>query len=143
MQTLVNFLQSLSDANAGKPVDNGQIILCQKQLQQNDIAPIPTEYIELLHHFNAFAYEGSYLYGVSPFKDFFLDILRENRLINHPLAAAIIILGANEYDYLSYNWQDSTYQIIDKSDFMVLNTYHHCNDAVKHILKIEDDNQYL
>lgn len=143
MQNLVKQLNGLSEANAGKPVETAQIILCQKELCQNGIAPIPQEYLEFLHHFNAFAWDGSFLFGISPFKDFFLDILRENLFTEHPQSDEIIILGFNEYDYLAYNTAISRYQIIDKSEFMVLNTYADCANAVRHILKIENDDQYL
>lgn len=142
MQKLVKQLNALPDANAGKPVDAAQIILCQKQLCENDFAPLPDEYVNLLHHFNAFAWNGSFLYGIKPFKDFFLDLVGENMLAFHPLPNLNVILGCNEYDYLVWNCADASYQIIDKSDFMVLNTYAGCADAVRHILKIEDD-EYL
>lgn len=139
MHKLVEQLNSLSDAHAGKPVDTAQIILCQKQLRENDIAALPEEYIRLLHHFNAFSRNGGFLYGIKPFKDFFLDIVGENMLAFHPLACLNVVLGCNEYDYLVWNCADACYQIIDKSDFMVLYTYADCADAVRHILKIEND----
>lgn len=139
MQKLVKQLKVLSDANAGTPVDRTQIILYQKQLQENDFTTLPNEYVELLHHFNAFAWNGSFLYGIKPFKDFFLDILNENVLSFHPLPSINLILGNNEYDYLVWNCADMRYQIIDKETFMVLNTYSTLADGIRHILKIEND----
>lgn len=143
MQKLVKQLSALSGANAGKPANAAQIILCQKQLHENGFAPLPNEYTNLLHYFNAFAWNGSFLYGIKPFKDFFLDLIGENMLAFHPLPEHNIILGCNEYDYLVWNCADACYQIIDKSEFMVLNTYADGACAIRHILKIEDDEQYL
>jgi len=143
MQNLIKQLNTFSEASAGTPVNSTKIIRCQKALVQNDIASIPDEYLELLHHFNAFAWDGSFLFGISPFKDFFLDILHENIFISPPENDKIIILGFNEYDYLAYNSTTSHYQIIDKSEFMVLNIYADCASAIRHILKIEDEYQYI
>ncbi len=139
MQKLVKQLSALPGANSGKPVDTARIIRCQKQLRENDFAPMPDEYTELLHHFNAFAWNGSFLYGIKPFKDFFLDLVGENMLAFHPMPALNLILGCNEYDYLVWNCADFRYQIIDKSEFMVLNTYADGARAIRHILKIEDE----
>lgn len=143
MQNLVEQLNGFSEASAGRPVEAAQIISCQKELCQNDIAAIPEEYLEFLHNFNGFAWNGSFLFGVAPFKDFFLDILHENMFASHPQSNEVIILGFNEYDYLAYNAPLSCYQIIDKSEFMVLNTYAGGARAIRHILKLEDDDQYL
>lgn len=143
MQKLVEQLNGFSEASAGRPVEAEQIIRCQKELRQNDITAIPEDYLDFLHKFNGFAWNGSFLFGIAPFKDFFLDILRENLFICHPRSDEVIILGFNEYDYLAYNASLSCYQIIDKAEFMVLNTYTGCAHAVRHILKIEDDDQYI
>ena len=142
MQNLVKQLSTYSDANAGAPLNSKEIIFYQKELYENQIATIPADYLIFLHSFNAFLYNGSALYGLSPVGDFFLDILGENIYADHPNSSNIILLGHSELDYLAYNNAEFCYQIIDKSDFMVLKTYQSCNDAIKHILKIAND-QYF
>ena len=139
MQKLVKQLKTLSEANAGKPVSTKQIILCQRSLNDNGIAQIPAEYVEILHHFNAFAYDGGFLYGIAPLKGFFMDIIGENLLADLPFPETTIVLGSDECCYLVWNTEQNRYQLIDKTDQMVLNTYTDCADAIRDILKIEDD----
>ncbi len=143
MEHLVEQLSAFSSANAGKPVDTAAVVLYQKNLSADGFPLIPAEYVKFLHHFNAFAWNGSFLYGITPLKDFFLDIWQENILADHPFPEQNLILGCNEYDNLLWNCADKCFQIIDKSNFMVLNTYADCADALRHILKIENDIQYL
>ena len=139
MENLVNFINTLgSTAHTGPKLKSKDIILCQKELCFNGIATIPDEYLKFLHHFNALTYGSAALFGIVPQRDFYLDILRENILINHPQKATTIILGFDEMSYFGYDSKNSLYQIIDKSDLEVLHTYNNCVDALMYALKIYD-----
>lgn len=139
MEKLVNFINTLgSTAHTGPKLDSKDIIICQKELCRHGIAPVPGPYLEFLHHFNALTCDSAALFGIAPQGDFYLDILRENILIDHPEKSAIIILGYDEMNYLGCNSQKSLYLIIDKSDLEVLHTYNNCDDALMYFLKIYD-----
>lgn len=143
MQNLVKTISTLEEIQYGKPASTKEIIQEQKALQNQGYPLLPAEYIELLHHYNGILYNNAALYGISPLGDFFLDILKENILINNSDPNKIY-LGDNDFDYLAYNQIEHSYQIIDKEDKEVLHTYSDIFSAVKHILKINDDiQQYL
>ena len=113
-----------------------QIIRCQKQLKQNNIAPVPDEYLQLLRFSNGLRGNGSLLAGIYPENPELPDLLRLNLRVRHPLCRDLIILGVNEMDYLGYNHKWQVYQIIDKDDFEVLEEYHELTAALNDILKI-------
>ena len=136
MKNIIQTLKKIPAAILGSPVNVKKIILCQKELTQNHNAMIPEDFLGLLHNFNAVAYDGAKIFGISPNGKIFMDIVLANQM--SPLAGNpnIVVLGCDEFDYLAYNTETQTYQIIDKEDLEVLEEYSEIEPAVKHILKI-------
>ena len=137
MENLFKQLISLSGAKFNPPAIPEKIIQYQKELAQNDIALLPADFLLFLHRYNGFAYQGAFVFGIQPFADYFADILGENALADIPDDKNIVILGSNEYDYLAYNTDNRTYQILDKYDFSVLTEYDSGADAIRHILRLD------
>ena len=136
MQNFINKINQISGIVTDSSLTSAQIIRCQKQLKQNNIAPVPDEYLQLLRFSNGLRGNGSLLAGIYPENPEFPDLLRLNLWVRHPLCRDLIILGVNEMDYLGYNHKWQVYQIIDKDDFEVLEEYHELTAALNDILKI-------
>ena len=136
MQNFINKINQISGIVTDSSLTPAQIIRCQKQLKQNNIAPVPDEYLQLLRFSNGLRGNGSLLAGIYPENPEFPDLLRLNLRVRHPLCRDLIILGVNEMDYLGYNHKWQVYQIIDKDDFEVLDEYHELTAALNDILKI-------
>lgn len=136
MQNFINKINQISGIVTDSSLTPAQIIRCQKQLKQNNIAPVPNEYLQLLRFSNGLRGNGSLLAGIYPENPEFPDLLRLNLRVRHPLCRDLIILGVNEMDYLGYNHKWQVYQIIDKDDFEVLEEYHELTAALNDILKI-------
>ncbi len=136
MQNFINKINQISGIATDSSLIPAQIIRCQKQLKQNNIAPVPDEYLQLLRFSNGLRGNGSLLAGIYPENPEFPDLLRLNLRVRHPLCRDLIILGVNEMDYLGYNHKWQVYQIIDKDDFEVLEEYHELTAALNDILKI-------
>jgi len=136
MQNFINKINQISGIVTDSSLTPAQIIRCQKQLKQNNIAPVPDEYLQLPRFSNGLRGNGSLLAGIYPENPEFPDLLRLNLRVRHPLCRDLIILGVNEMDYLGYNHKWQVYQIIDKDDFEVLEEYHELTAALNEILKI-------
>ena len=136
MQNFINKINQISGIVTDSSLTSAQIIRSQKQLKQNNIAPVPDEYLQLLRFSNGLRGNGSLLAGIYPENPEFPDLLRLNLRVRHPLCRDLIILGVNEMDYLGYNHKWQVYQIIDKDDFEVLEEYHELRAALNDILKI-------
>lgn len=136
MQNFINKINQISGIVTDSNLTPAQIIRCQKQLKQNNIAPVPDEYLQLLRFSNGLRGNGSLLAGIYPENPELPDLLRLNLRVRHPLCRDLIILGVNEMDYLGYNHKWQVYQIIDKDDFEVLEEYHELTAALNDILKI-------
>ena len=136
MNSFINKINQISGIVTDSSLTPAQIIRCQKQLKQNNIAPVPDEYLQLLRFSNGLRGNGSLLAGIYPENPEFPDLLRLNLRVRHPLCRDLIILGVNEMDYLGYNHKWQVYQIIDKDDFEVLEEYHELTAALNDILKI-------
>ena len=136
MQNFINKINQISGIVTDSSLTPAQIIRCQKQLKQNNIAPVPDEYLQLLRFSNGLRGNGSLLAGIYPENPEFPDLLRLNLRVRHPLCRDLIILGVNEMDYLGYNHKWQVYQIIDKDDFEVLEEYHELTAALNDILNI-------
>lgn len=138
MQKLIDNLSRSAEAQTAKGLDAAAFIAYQKSLHANGFSAVPTGYAEFLRRFNGMIFRGAYLFGMNPLGDFFLDILKENILfrLNDP---QMLFLGYNEYDMLAYHPQTQCYQIIDKEDQEVLHSYPDAAQAIKHLLKVNDD----
>ncbi len=137
MENLIKQLAALAGAKFNPPAVAEDIICYQKDLAFNDIALLPPDFLIFLHHYNGFAYQGAFVFGLNPSSDYFADILSEHALADIPDDKNLVILGSNEYDYLAYNTEAHAYQILDKYDFSVLTEYDSCADAVRNVLRLD------
>lgn len=139
MQKILASISRLGDAYTGKRLNSEDFILYHRQLLLNNLPPIPTDYLRLLHAYNSLNYNGVNLFGINPREENDFDILSENILIEHPDNAHTLVLGMDELEYLVWNTTTKTYQTIDKDSFLVLNTYKNCATALLEFLKFDNE----
>ena len=138
MKKIINKIKELPFGSAGSAAPSLHIISMQQDLKFNNLPTMPTEFTELLHHTNTINYDGVFIFGINP-NSYFLDILSENLRLELPNSENILILGGDDFEYLAYNPKDDCYQIIDKDDMKVLETYSRLPEALSYILKIDDE----
>lgn len=66
MQNFINKINQIFGIITDSSLTPAQIIRCQKQLKQNNIAPVPDEYLQLLRFSNGLRGNGSLLAGIYP-----------------------------------------------------------------------------
>lgn len=118
---MTNFLIDLKNKKfaQGEPLEPEAIIVAQKVLHNMGMDFIPPSYTNFLKHYNGIKYDGSYLFGATVDDD--LDIIDKNAEMQKP--ENTILLGYNDFDLLCYNYRLKKYQIIDRNDFEVLESY--------------------
>ena len=118
MEKFIDHIQSKNFV-AGEKLEAGTLIVAQKILVKMGLNFIPESYIDFLKHYNGIKANGAYLYGATVDND--LDIVDQNSLLRKP--QNVILLGHNDFDFLAYNYLLNCYQIIDRNDLAVLDTY--------------------
>lgn len=136
MKRLIDRLCKISSSHYGKPINSQKIILTQKELVQNHNTPLPEKFLELLHLYNGISYDGATILGITSASRGFRDITLSNQMSPFKGHPHLVLLGYDELDYLVYNAQNHSYQIIDKEDLEVLEEYSDMVTAILHILKI-------
>ena len=116
-----NFIHELNGKNFkhGEKLESEALIVAQKVLCNMGLDFIPKSYADFLRHYNGIKFDGSYLFGATI--DDELDIIDMNEKMNKPHNC--ILLGYNDFDLLCYNYKLKEYQIIDRSDSKILDTY--------------------
>lgn len=127
-------INDLKNKFCGAPVSKQQIIRIQQELKLNRLPAIPEDYVEFLHHYNIVSHNSGTLWGINP-NGYAGDLLSENLNLELP-SADILILGCDEFDFLAYNSAKNVYQILDRDDFVVLQTYQRLDTAINYILKL-------
>ena len=102
------------------PVDTKQSILLQKELNDNEFAPIPESFMQVLHASNGISYDSSVILGTFTHEPL-QDIVSQN--IRFGTDENTLILGLSEMDFFVYKPKKKTYQIVDRDDFEVLSEY--------------------
>ncbi|MBR3675561.1 MAG: YrhA family protein [Alphaproteobacteria bacterium] len=103
----------------GEKLEAEALIIAQKVLHNMGLDFIPQSYIDFLKHYNGLKFDGSYLFGATVDDD--LDIIDQNEQMKKP--EQTILLGYNDFDLLCYNYNLKRYQVVDRQDFQVLDTY--------------------
>lgn len=103
----------------GEELESEALIVAQKVLCNMGLSLLPKSFADFLHLYNGIKYDGIYILGATIDDD--LDIIDKNEQMNKPQNA--ILLGYNEFDLLCYNFKLKQYQIVDRSDFEVMETY--------------------
>lgn len=116
-----DFLQYLKGKSykEGEPLEKEAVIVAQKVLCNMGLDFVPASYVAFLKHHNGMKANGCYLFGATVDDD--LDIIDQNE--NMPRPQNVLLLGYNEFDYLGYDYVHKKYQIIDREDFEVLDSY--------------------
>lgn len=115
------FIEELSGKNfiCGEKLEQEALIIAQKILVGSGMDFIPHSYIEFLKKYNGIKADGAYLFGATI--DDELDIVDKNQEMAKP--EKTVILGYNDFDILVYNYENKQYEVIDRDDFQVLDTY--------------------
>ncbi|MBQ9035581.1 MAG: YrhA family protein [Alphaproteobacteria bacterium] len=118
---LDGFLKYLSSVSyqEGEPLESEALIVAQKVLHNMGLDFIPPTYVAFLKHHNGIKANGCYLFGATV--DDELDIIDQNEQLPRP--EKTILLGCNEFDLFGYNYEKKIYQIIDREDFEILESY--------------------
>lgn len=118
---MLNFLSQLNPQNLtqGEKLETESLIVAQKLLVNSGLNFIPDSYIDFLKHYNGIKANGAYLFGATVDND--LDIVDKNEQMIKPDGS--LLLGYNDFDLLVYNYQNRCYQIIDRDDLNVLDSY--------------------
>ncbi len=118
---LKNFLQHLTSITftEGEPLESEAVIVAQKVLHNMGLDFIPPSYVAFLKHHNGIKADGCYLFGATV--DDELDIIDQNEKLPRP--EKTILLGRNEFDMLAYNYEKKEYQIVDRQDMEVIDSY--------------------
>jgi hypothetical protein len=116
-----SFLEDLKDKvfTQGEPLEAEALIIAQKVLHNMGMDFIPQSYTDFLKHYNGIKFDGSYLFGATVDDD--LDIIDKNEQMDKPQNT--ILLGYNDFDLLCYNYQLKQYQIVERGNFKILDTY--------------------
>ncbi|MBR6355986.1 MAG: hypothetical protein IKR92_03930 [Alphaproteobacteria bacterium] len=116
-----SFLEDLKSKTftQGEPLEPEALIIAQKVLHNMGMDFIPQSYTDFLKHYNGIKYDGSYLFGATVDND--LDIIDKNEQMDKP--ENTILLGYNDFDLLCYDYRQKQYQIIERGNFKVLDTY--------------------
>ena len=117
----MKFIELIKDKNVekGEDLEAEALIVAQKVLHNMGLDFIPRAYADFLHKYNGVKHNGVYLFGATVDDD--LDIIDKNEQMQRPQNT--ILLGCNDFDLLCYDFKLKQYQITDRTDFEVLETY--------------------
>lgn len=118
---MVNFAEQLKNQNisAGEKLEPEALIVAQKVLFGMGLNGIPRSYSDFLKKYNGVKANGAYLFGATV--DDELDIIDCNEQISKP--EKTLLLGYNDFDLLVFNFITKQYQIVDREDMKVLDSY--------------------
>ena len=116
-----NFTEQLKNQNiaSGEKLEPEALIVAQKVLFGMGLKGIPQSYADFLKQYNGVKANGAYLFGATV--DDELDIIDCNEQISKP--EKTLLLGYNDLDLLVFNFITKQYQIVDREDMKVLDSY--------------------
>ena len=117
----MKFADLVKDKNIakGEDLEAEALIVAQKVLCNMGLSLLPKSFTDFLHLYNGIKYDGIYILGATVDDD--MDIIDKNEQMDKPQNT--ILLGYNEFDLLCYNFELKQYQIVDRSDFEIMETY--------------------
>ncbi|MBP5353185.1 MAG: hypothetical protein J6Y91_05420 [Alphaproteobacteria bacterium] len=132
-QKFISYLQK-QKFKQGETLESEALIVAQKVLYNMGLSFIPDAYGKFLKQHNGIKAGDCYLFGATVDDD--LDIIDQNKLMRKP--DNTLLLGYNDFDLLCYNFKQKNYQIVDRNDWKVLETYdeNDLDDALLHIFNI-------
>lgn len=136
------FLEKIKDTPycvCEDPLQQIDILQYQRGLLQSNLPILPADFVQLLHFANGIAYDGAEIWAIFPNQNCFKDIKKENLGLKFENKLDLLILGANDLDYLAYNGAQEMYQIIDRQDWKVLRQSSNLSEMLSQILKIDNE----
>jgi len=103
----------------GEKLEPEALIIAQKILVNAGMDFIPHSYVNFLKNYNGIKAGGAYLFGATV--DDELDIVDKNMEMQKP--EKTILLGYNDFDLLVYNYEKNKYEVVDREDFQVIDSY--------------------
>ena len=118
---MVNFVEQLKNQNvtSGEKLEPEALIVAQKVLFGMGLEGIPQSYADFLKSYNGVKANGAYLFGATVDNE--LDIIDGNEQIFKP--ENTLLLGYNDFDLLVFDVKNKQYQIVDREDMEVLDSY--------------------
>lgn len=138
MNKLLQQIAELPYISTGTPLTTTDIANYQSTLLQHGLPLMPKDYQKFLLSYNGILSEGNIIFGLSAIGHFLYDLLGENAYADNPTPQNLLLLGASETIYIGWQKSKNLYQMIDKSNFMVLHEFDNLSDAIKCVLKIND-----
>lgn len=116
-----NFIKSLENqkVTVGEKLISEALIVAQKILVNMGLDFIPPSYVQFMKKYNGVKSDKAFLCGATVDDD--MDIVDKNQDIKKPKNC--ILLGYNKESLLCFNYKSKKYQIVDKDDLTVLNTF--------------------
>lgn len=105
--------------STGEKLEPEALITAQKILFNMGLPNIPQTYTDFLKQYNGLKANGAYLFGATVDND--LDIVDLNEQMPKP--DGTLLLGYNDFDLLVFNFANKQYQIVDREDMEVLDSY--------------------
>ncbi|MFI3241383.1 MAG: hypothetical protein R3Y43_02315 [Alphaproteobacteria bacterium] len=128
---IINKLQSFNVFETGKKLLSKDLIEAQKILQKEKNISMPDDFIDFLHHYNGFSFDGGHIFGVFDNEHLLNNIVLENLKLT---ATGFVFLGKNEFDYIAFD--GTNYVSIDKEDFEVMDEFEDFSSAFFHIINL-------
>lgn len=132
----MSFENMVKDKNivTGEKLEAEALIVAQKVLCNMGLDFIPRSYADFLHKYNGVKYDDACLFGATVKDD--LDIIDQNEQTQKP--ENTILLGCNDFDLLCYDYKKKQYQIVDRADFEVMDTFEddEAEDAICEIFNV-------
>ena len=124
MKTIDDVLNKITENDSGamivRPATAEDLKVCQKDMADTELPPIPQEYADFLGRLNGFAWNGVEFFSTDqvtdPETDYMLnDIVSANESFvekNEGLAHCVL-LGRADDDLYVYNTQNQRYEVLD------------------------------
>ena len=103
----------------GEKLESEALIVAQKVLCNMGLDFLPASYVAFLRQYNGIKFDGSYLFGATVDDD--LDIIDKNEELPH--IGKVVWLGYNDFDLLGFDYDKKQYQIYDREDMSVRETF--------------------
>ena len=133
-----SFIDNLTYAQTGKPLNNEGIETAQRDLSYHNLPQLPQDVVEFLKLYNGFQTEGRTIFGIDSEKHFFYDIIGENLNAGLEDFQDILLLGETDVTWIGWIASENSYAIIDKDIHKVLHKLDNFVNAVKYILQINE-----
>ena len=138
MSEAADFLTHITMLNGvllAQAPDAKQIIRTQQDLRFNLMPMMPSDFVELIHQFNLFEWNGAALFGVNP-RSYYLDVVAENVQLDLARKADILVLGRDDLAFLVYNAPLESYQIVAQDDLSVIKNCQHLLAGLRALWRI-------